>query len=165
MFKLINILTLVATLSAGYLFSQCPQASKIISVDHKNGWGENSQSKSGELRPGDVYEMRLIIQSGIKYRIRAVAGIENFSADNVDFQVVGKKVDKVQQGDEISYRSTEVILYDTKDAAFSDEAIFLSDRTQRLTVRVEVKGNDGIGLVQCAAILVEAMRTEKLGLR
>ena len=165
MFRLINILTIVATLSAGYSFSQCPQPSKVISVDHKNGWGENSQSKSGELRAGDQYEMRLIIQPGIKYRIQAVAGIEKFSTDNVDFQVISKKVEKVEEDGVISYRSTEVILYDTKDATYGDEAIFLSDRTQRLTIRVEVKGEGGIGLVQCAIVLVEAMRTEKLGLR
>ena len=165
MFKIINILTIVVTLSAGYSFSQCPQPSKVISVDHKNGWGENSQSKSGELRPGDTYEMRFIIQSGIKYRIKAVAGVEQYSADNVDFQVIGKVVNKVQENGAISYKSTEVILYDSKTATFDEEAIFLSDRTQRLTIKVTVKGNEGAGLVQCAAVLVEAMRTEKLGLR
>lgn len=165
MFKLINILTVVATLSAGYLFSQCPQASKVISVDSKNGWGENSQSKSGQLRPGDTYEMRFILQSGIKYRIQALAGVEDFSADNVDFQVIGKEVNKVEENGRVSYKSSEVILYDSRTATAEEEAIFLSDRMQRLTIRVEVKGNDGAGLVQCAVVLVEAKKTQKLGLR
>lgn len=165
MLKLISILTIIVTLTVGYSFSQCPQPSKLISVDNKNGWGENSQSKSGQLRPGDQYEMRLIIQGGIKYRIQAVAGVEEFSKDNVSFQVIGKKVDKVEENGRVSYKSTDVVLYDSESAAEGEEAIFMSDRTQRLTIKVEVKGSDGIGLVQCAAVLVEAKQAEKLGFR
>lgn len=165
MLKLISILTIVMILTIGNSFSQCPQASKLITPDYKNGWGENSQSKSGELRPGEQYEMRFIIQSGIKYRLQVTAGVEEFSKDNVDFQVIGKEVIKVIENGRTSYKSTDVVLYDSKTAAEGEEAIFVSDRMQRLTIKVEVKGNDGAGLVQCAAVLVEAKQSQKLGLK
>lgn len=160
MIKLLHILTLVATLSAGYLFSQCPRPSKVITPDYKNGWGENSQSKSGQLRPGDEYEMRFIAQPGIKYRIQAASGTEEFSKENINFQLVVKEVNRIEEAGKILYRSSEVILYDTKAASKDDEAIFVTPRTQRLSIKVKIDGvEDASGMAQCAIILIEAKKS------
>ncbi|PKR80091.1 hypothetical protein CW751_11335 [Brumimicrobium salinarum] len=160
--KTIALTVLLSVFSSGITNAQCPSASKVISVDTKNDWGENSQSKSGKLRPGETYEMRFIIQGGIKYRISAAAGVEDFSEDNVDFKVIGKQIEKSQENGRTSYRAKEVVLYDSQSS--DDEAIFLSERTRRLTIKVEIKGGEKSNLVQCAAILVEAKKASKFGL-
>ena len=158
------VLLLTLSLSA-YTFAQCPNPGDVLKADSDNGWEQNSQSKSGSLRPGDEYEMRFVAQSGVKYRITAVSGlkVKEFTEDEIDFQLIGKQVKKIEKNGKTIYKNEEVVLYDSKTS--EDPAIFYSDRSRRLTIRVSVKGpKDEPKLIQCAVVFIESKNDGKLGL-
>ncbi len=166
MIKLIHILIISATLWGGYLFSQCQRPSQVISPDYKDGWGENSQSKSGHLRPGDHYEMRFIAQAGIKYRIKATAGSNEFSEDNISFQLVVKEVNHIEKDGKVTYKSSEVILYDSELAGEGEEAIILTSKAQSLSIKVKIDDvNVPAFTTLCAIVLIEAKKAKIEGLK
>jgi hypothetical protein len=104
-----QILLFLALLIGTYSFAQCPKPGDVLKADNDNGWGQNSQSKSGPLRSGDEYEMRFVAQSGLKYRITAISGNEVFLADNIDFQLVGKEVKEVKKNGKSVYETKEIV--------------------------------------------------------
>lgn len=167
MIRIIHILTIFSILLGGYSFSQCPRPSKVISPDTKNGWGENSQSKSGKLRPGDEYEMRFIAQPGIQYRVQAAAGNKDFTKDNVNFKLVTKEVNRVEEEGKVFYKSSEVVLFDSESAAEEEQAIFASSKTQKLSIKVMIEGQEEgpAHTLQCAVVLIEAKKAESIGLK
>lgn len=160
-----QIVLIFALFVGAYSFAQCPNPGEVLTADQDNGWEQNSQSKSGSLRPGDEYEMRFVAQGGIKYRITVVSGLKDkeFSEADIDFQLVVKEADKVMKNGREIYESKDVILYDSKST--EDKAIFYSDRSRRMTIRVSVKGAEKESkLIQCAVVFIEAKSYEKLGL-
>jgi hypothetical protein len=164
--KFIHILIIAATLSGGYLFAQCPRPSKVITPDYKNGWDENAQSKSSQLLPGDEYEMIFIAQAGIKYRVQASAGLKEFLEDNISFQLVVKEVNRIEEKGKVQYKSSEVILYDSELADKDDEAIIVTSKVQRLSIKVKVIREDFPATsLLCAVILIEAQKSQSTGLR
>lgn len=160
--QIVLILTLFVS---AYSFAQCPSPGDVFEADEENGWAQSTQSKSGSLRPGDVYDMQFVAQSGIKYQITAASGVDkrSFSEENIDFQIIGKEVKKIEKNGREIYENEEVILYDSKTS--DNKAVFYSDRSQRLILRVSVKGTkDEPQLIQCAVISVELKNIGKLGL-
>lgn len=51
----------IVLLFGGVAFGQCPTPSQVMKADRKNGWAENSQSKSGAVLTGEVYEYSFIV--------------------------------------------------------------------------------------------------------
>ncbi|MGM0479645.1 MAG: hypothetical protein ACQERC_10520 [Bacteroidota bacterium] len=164
MLKVITAILAIFLLSTA-VHSQCPRAFDVMEADYDNGWGDNSQSKSGPLRPGDTYEMKFIAQGGMKYRVTVVSGNEQFSRDDVEFQLVGSEVNKVKDDDgRMVYKRQEVVFYDSEKSAEDEKAVFFSKRTKRLKVRINLKGVEDSKLVQCVVVFVETKRQEKIGL-
>lgn len=159
-----QIVLLFALFVGVYSFGQCPNPGDVLKADKENGWVQNSQSKSGSLRPGDEYEMRFVAQAGVTYRIAVVSGIKEFTEDEIDFQLVVKEANKVIENGKEVYESKDVILYDSKTT--EDKAVFYSDRSRRMIIRVKVKdAKEESKLIQCAVVFIETKSNEKLGFR
>ncbi|MDX1651942.1 MAG: hypothetical protein R3277_05590 [Brumimicrobium sp.] len=156
----------IATLivfTASLSMAQCPQPGQVLRADYKDGWGENSQSKTGTLRPGDTYEMNFIAQRGLKYRITILSGTGPFTDQNVEFQLVGSEVKKVEQNGKMVYKRQEVVLYDSANKQGDEKMSFSSPKTQKLTLRIKLNGAEDSKAVQCVVVFVETKRELEVG--
>ncbi len=165
MLRIIGIFIGILFLSSSVAIAQCPRPYDVIQADYSEGWGDNSQSKSGPLRPGDTYEMNIIAQGGMQYRVTVVSGNDQFSKENVDFQLVGSEVRKVEQNGKMTYKRVDVVFYDSETSDESQQAVFFSRRTKKLEVRIKLKGAEDSKLMQCVVVFIEAKRPEELGLK
>lgn len=160
-----QIVLIFALFVGVYSFGQCPNPGDVMKPDSENGWEQNSQSKSGALRPGDDYEMRFVAQGGVTYRIDVVSGVnlKEFSNEDIDFQLVVKEASKVTKNGREVYENNDVILYDSRNT--EDKAIFYSERSRRMIIRVRIKDakEDESKLIQCAVVYIESKSKEKLG--
>lgn len=165
MLRILGIFIGIILLSTTIASAQCPRPYDVIQADYDEGWGDNSQSKSGPLRPGDSYEMKFIAQGGLKYRVTVVSGNEQYSRDDVEFQLVGSEVRKVNQDGKMVYKRVDVVFYDSEESKEGQKAVFFSERTKRLKVRIKLKGAEDSKLLQCVVVFVETKRPESLGLK
>lgn len=164
MFKIVRITLLSALLMITSLsFSQCPQPDQVLRPDYKDGWGDNSQSKTGSLRPGDTYEMNFIVQAGLKYRITMLSGVGPYTDENVDFQLVGTEVQKVMENGKSVYKRQEVVYFDSRNQPEGEKMVFSSPRTRKLTLKLKLNGVEDSKLVQCVIIFVETKRELQVG--
>jgi hypothetical protein len=161
--NLLHILTVVSiTWSAN---GQCPTPNQVMKADTKNGWYENSQSKSGALAPGDTYEYNFIVQRGIDYRITTLGGKTELTKGNVEFKIYDTQVQRVEVNGDMVYKRFETIVFDSRNPENTEELIFNSPKTRKLTMRVEVVAEGQPNDVHCVVVFVETKRSEKFGLR
>lgn len=165
MLKKIGILIGFIVVSTTIASAQCPRPYDVVQADYDEGWGDNSQSKSGPLRPGDSYEMKFIAQGGMKYRVTVVSGNEQYSREDVEFQLVGSEVRKVKENGKMIYKRVDVVFYDSEEAEDGQKAVFFSPRTKRLKVRIKLKGVEDSKRLQCVVVYIETKRQEALGLK
>tara|TARA_B100000508_G_scaffold118450_1_gene98583 strand:- start:98686 stop:99183 length:498 start_codon:yes stop_codon:yes gene_type:complete len=165
MFRVLGLVVSILFLSASIASAQCPRPYDVFEADYDNGWGDNSQSKSGPLRPGDSYEMKFIAQGGMKYRVSVASGNEQFSKENVEFQLVGSEVRKVKENGKMIYKRVDVVFYDSEESKEGQKAEVFSTRTKRLKVRIKLKGAEDSKLMQCVVVFIETKRPEALGLK
>lgn len=165
MLRIVGVLISFMVLSVAVANAQCPRPYDVVQADYSEGWGDNSQSKSGPLRPGDSYEMKFIAQGGVKYRVTVVSGNEQFSKENVEFQLVGSEVKKVEENGKMVYKRVDVVFYDSEKAKDGEKAVFYSSRTKRLEVRIKMKGADDPSLLQCVVVFIETQRPQAIGLK
>lgn len=164
MFKIIRISILSILLSlTGLSFSQCPQPDQVLKPDYKDGWGDNSQSKSGSLRPGDTYEMNFIAQAGLKYRITLLSGLGPYTDDNIDFQLVGSEVNKVEENGKMVYKRQEVVYFDSRNQEEGEKMTFSTPKTRKLKLKMQLNGVEDSKLVQCVIVFVETKRELQVG--
>lgn len=158
--KKINLTILLALVFSFCAFAQCPNPNDYLRADRKNGWGKNSQSKSGYLKPGETYELNFIAQRGMEYRITILAGNDNFSSENVSFQLYHTHVKKVKQGDESIYKRLRSIIFDSsKDEG---EVKFSTDQTRKMSVEVSI---ENYRKPQCVIVFIETRKSKKTGFR
>ena len=164
MFKIIRITLLSIFLAVfGTSFGQCPQPEQVLRPDYKDGWGDNSQSKTGSLRPGDTYEMNFIAQAGLKYRITLLSGVGNFTDENIDFQLVGSEVNKVEDNGKMVYKRQEVVYFDSRNQAEGEKMTFATPKTRKLKLKMQLNGVEDSKLVQCVIVFVETKRELQVG--
>ncbi|MEX1190741.1 MAG: hypothetical protein WED10_06485 [Brumimicrobium sp.] len=166
MFKFIKIYTcaifiLASTWSISQ--SQCPDPSQILKADYKDGWGENSQSKTGALRPGDSYEINFIAHGGMKYRITIMSGVSDFTDENVEFQLVGSEVNKVKENGRSIYKRQEVVFFDSEKLSEDEKMSFSTDKTRKLKLKMKLNGVEESKLVQCVVVFVEHKKEIETG--
>ncbi|RYM30787.1 hypothetical protein ERX46_17045 [Brumimicrobium glaciale] len=150
----------------GNSFSQCEHTTHHITPDFTNGWIENSQSKIVELHLGDDFEMKFIAQAGVKYRIQTSAGQKDFTKNNISFQLIIKEVNRIVEKGIVSYKTAEVILYDSELSGKDDEAIIQTAKTQNLSIKVRIHGTEiDPNLAFCSIVLIEEKRSESHDLR
>lgn len=164
--KLNNILIfpLFACLSM-VSFGQCPSPSELIKPDKKSGWSENSQSKSGALMAGEVYEYTFIAQRGVEYRITALGGVDEVIMDNVEFKLFDSEVEKVEVDGELVYKRLQKLVYDSKSSEIGNQLIFSTPKTRKLTMKVNFVSAEDPEAIQCVAVYVETRRATPLGLK
>lgn len=165
MLRIIGIFIGILVLTSSVALAQCPRPYNVMQADYDEGWGDNSQSKSGPLRPGDTYEMNIIAQGGMQYRVTVVSGNDQFSRENVEFQLVGTEVRKVEQDGKMIYKRVDVVFYDSETSKEGQKAVFFSRRTKKLNVRIKLKGAEDSKLLQCVVVFIETKRPEKVGLK
>lgn len=164
MFKTIKLSLLsILLISAGLSFSQCPEPDQVLRPDYKEGWGDNSQSKTGSLRPGDTYEMNFIAQGGLKYRITLLSGLGPYTDENIDYQLVGSEVNKVEKNGKMVYERQEVVYFDSRKKAEGEKMTFSTPKTRKLKLRMQLNGVEDSKLVQCVIVFVESQRELEVG--
>jgi hypothetical protein len=164
MFKVIRLTLLsILLVSVGVSFGQCPEPNQVLKPDYREGWGDNSQSKTGSLRPGDTYEMNFIAQSGLKYRITLLSGTGPFTDENIDFQLVGSEVNKVEENGKSTYKRQEVVYFDSRNQPEGEKMTFSTPKTRKLTLKMKLNGVDDTKLVQCVIVFVESKRELQVG--
>lgn len=164
MFKIIRISLLSIFLTVfGTGFSQCPQPDQVLKPDYNDGWGDNSQSKTGSLRPGDTYEMIFIAQSGLKYRITMLSGVGPYTDEKIDFQLVGSEVNKVEENGKMVYKRQEVVYFDSRNQAEGEKMTFSTPKTRKLKLKMQLNGVEDSKLVQCVIVFVETKRELQVG--
>jgi len=164
MFKMIRITLLsVLLMVTGISFGQCPQPDQVLRPDYKDGWGDNSQSKTGTLRPGDTYEMNFIAQAGLKYRITLLSGVGPFTDENVEFQLLGSEVKKVEEDGKKVYKRQEVVYLDSENQPEGEKMTFSTPKTRKLTLKIQLNGVEDTKLVQCVIVFVETKRELQVG--
>jgi hypothetical protein len=155
--KKINIL-LISFFIVNFVFSQCPNPNEYLRADRKNGWGRNSQSKSGYLEPGEKYELNFIAQRGMEYRLKILAGNDNLSAENVNFQLYHTHVKKVEENGKKVYKRLRSVVFDsTKDEG---EVKFSTDQMRKMSLEVNI---DNYESPQCVIVFIESKKSLELG--
>jgi hypothetical protein len=163
-FKHIFIIPLFASVSM-VSYSQCPSPSEVMKADKKEGWSESSQSKSGALQAGEVYEYTFIAQRGVEYRVSALGGVDELSKDNVAYQLFDSEVQKVEVDGKPVYKRLEKVVYDSKKKESGDQLVFSTPKTRKLTMKVTITNTDKPDAIQCVAVFVESRRLAELGLK
>lgn len=164
MFKIVRI-TLLSTLLlvTGLSFGQCPEPDQVLRPDYREGWGDNSQSKTGTLRPGDTYEMNFIVQAGLTYRVTLLSGTGPYTDENIDFQLVGSEVNKVEENGKSVYKRQEVVYFDSRTQPEGEKMTFSTPKTRKLKLKMKLNGLDDTQLVQCVIVFVESKRDLQVG--
>lgn len=166
MIKFVSIIAVFSILLGGNLVAQCTHATHSIPADEHNGWRKNSQSKIKELYAGDKYEIKFVTQAGVKYRIQAFAGLDDLTKRNISFQLIVKEVNRIEEKGEVSYKSVDVILYDSELSGSDDEAIIQTSKTQNLSIKVKIHGAEvPSNTALCAVVLIEEHKSKSVGLR
>jgi len=135
-----------------------------MQAEFKEGWGPNSQSKSGPLQAGEVYEYTFIAQRGLEYRLTALGGLNNIKVDNVEFELFDTEVKKVVQDGKPVYKRLKKVIYDSKSDESGSQVVFSTPKTRKLTIEVTVVNTEDPTAVQCVVVFVETRRIAKLGL-
>lgn len=141
-------------------FGQCPNPNDYLRADTKNGWGKNSQSKSGYLKPGETYELNFIAQRGMEYRITVLAGNDNFSDENVNFQLYHTQVEKVEEKGKQVYKRLRSIIFDSNED--EGEVKFATDQTRKISLDVSI---ENYRKPKCVIVFIEVRKSKKLGFR
>lgn len=144
-------------------FGQCPQPNQVLRPDYKDGWGDNSQSKTGSMRPGDSYEMNFIAQGGMKYRITVISGLDLYTDEDIDFQLIGSEVNKVEKDGKSTYQRQDVVFFDSKERAEGEKMTFSTTKTRKLKLKIQLNGVEDSKLVQCVVVFVETKRQQEVG--
>jgi hypothetical protein len=141
-------------------FAQCPNPNEYLRADTKNGWGKNSQSKSGYLKPGETYELNFIAQRGMEYRITVLAGNDNFSSENLNFQLYHTQVEKVEEKGKQVYKRLKSIIFDSNED--EGEVKFATDQTRKISLEVSI---ENYRKPQCVIVFIESRKSKKLGFK
>lgn len=144
-------------------FSQCPSPSQLVKLDKKTGWNESSQSKSGALQAGEVYEYAFIAQRGLEYRITALGGADDINMNNVEFKLYSNEVDKIEVDGKPVYKRLEKEVYNSEASDMGSQWIFSTSQTRKLTMKVHIVNTVKPEAIQCVAVYVETRRSIPLG--
>lgn len=164
MSKYIKLIISAFILSVGLNSSaQCPRPHELGLYDPESGWSENSQSKSGLLKMGETYELNLIAQRGMDYRVSAFVATEDASDIFVDLKIYDSEVKKVEEEGRGVYKRVKKCIYDTSKSNPDDELVITTPKTRRLNVKVTAVNASKNEDVECVIIYVEHRRSQKLG--
>lgn len=140
------------------VYGQCPNPDRFIKVKgEKNGYSENSQSRSGYVRVGEVFETVFITQDANEYRL--TINPYDKDAGNLKYEIYEMVVEKRLENGKSVYKKVKQVLYSSAD----DQSIEIrSDGTRKIYVKVMMEGEDKDRL-ECVGILVEHKRAKKVG--
>lgn len=148
---------LVVISSSGFLMAQCPLPEKIIKPSNKakTGYAPSTQCKSGALKAGDVYEMAIVVQDGVDYKISVA--FENSELPTPQFEIYEMVTEKDASG---AYKKVKKVIASSE----AGEPIeFTTDKARKLVIKVDF--TDGTSSKpECVAVLIEDRKTTKIGL-
>ncbi len=155
--KIVIILTL---LFSGILAvnAQCPEAQSFIKYKKdKSGYVVSSQSKSGNLESGEVYETVFIAQPGMDYRVT----IQAVSAEvSCNYEIYEMVVVKTMEDGKARYQKEKQVLFSSTDPEKLIE--FSSEGMRKLYISVSTSGSDPKS-IDCVGVLIEQKRSLKIG--
>lgn len=172
---------------------------KLCPRKKKEGFTYNNQSLSGAFIQGDTAEVTIIVYKNMEYRMslcspdkdelngsfqfkvveqitkpawREIKSYEIVEKTNAAGDVIGEeKVEKIRK--KRVYRKVDVVRYDNKKDDDSQEFIFVSDKTRKLTLKIFIPelggGEEASGLeagsYACVGMLLEHQPGPKTGFR
>lgn len=141
-------------------FAQCPAPESFVKEKRAKDdtYGVNSQSRSGSVRPGEMYEMSFIAQQGMDYRLTSKSAVP--LSGSLSYEVYEMIVEKKNVNGKDSYKRVKHVLATSTDG--SQPLEFTTDKTRKIFVSVTLAGGDP-KKTYCIGILVEDKRTTKLG--
>lgn len=151
-------LVILLLLTTGSAMSQCPDPDKFIKVkEDKKDFYENSQSKSGYIRAGEIFETVFICQGGYDYRF--TLGMADDKAGSLKYEVYEMVVNKKNVNGKSTYVKEKNVLHNSLSAG----SIYISsDETRKIYFRILLEGGN-TEETYCSGILVEFKKKKKIG--
>ena len=139
-------------------YAQCPKPTKIVKAQAKSrGFAINSQSRTGYLRIGEIFETVVVAQGGNDYKISIVQ--DDPQKGNLVYELYENVVKKTTVKGKTQYKKTKEVLFSSKE----EESIeFRTDQTRKIHIKVMIEGENDDAL-DCVAILIETKRSAKIG--
>jgi len=199
--KVIKTLSLIALFAIPFVSTaqDCHNTVKYCPHGKKDGYVYNGQSVSGAFVQGDTAEITIIVYKDMEYRM-SICSPNNYQMNGkFQFQVVEmitkaqweetktyvteekfdedgqpigeEKVEKVTR--KRVYKKSPVVRYDNSKDEDSQEFIFVSDKTRKLTIKVYVPNMEGVSegddlegdAYACVGFLIEHQPGPKTGFR
>ncbi len=152
----ITTLCIVCFLGAN---AQCPQPKKFIKIPKKErlGYVHNSQSRSGYVRVGEVFETVFVVQNGSDYRL--TINPLNEDAGSVKYEIYELVVRKKKENGRTVFKKVKNVLFSSAE----DQPIeIISDGVRKIYVKIMLDG-DNRNKIECVGILVEHRKAQKVG--
>jgi hypothetical protein len=158
MIQMKTILLAVSFILFSGVNAQCPNPEKFLkSKGSRDGYGESSQSRSGFVRAGEVYEAVFIAQGSTLYKM--TIGPIDKNVGNLKYEIYEMVVEKKIENGKSVYRKEKQVLFSSID---NQPVEFRSDEVRKIYVKVMLEGEDKEQLA-CVGILIEHKKAVKLG--
>jgi len=142
-----------------FVQAQCPNPEKFIKSDRddQKGYVYNSQSRSGYVRVGEVFETVFVVQDGSDYRM--TISPYNEDAGSIKYEIYELVVRKKKEDGKVVFKKVKQVLYSSAE----DKPIeIISDGVRKIFVKIMLDGEDR-NKIECVGILVEHRKAQKLG--
>lgn len=139
--------------------AQCPQPDSFIKYSRKErlGYVENSQSRSGYVRVGEVFETVFVVQDGSDYRL-TIKPIDE-EAGEIKYEIYELVVRKKKEDGKTVFKKVKNVLFSSAE----DQPIeIISDGVRKIYVKIMLDGADK-NTIECVGILVEHRKAQKVG--
>ena len=184
-----NLFLVALVIAPGALFSQnCRNIVKSCDHAKRDGFLRNGQSLSGAFAQGDTAEITVIVYKDMEYRMSLCSPTHYELDGKFEFKIVEQitkpawkdvvtyetETEYDDYGEELEirvekksrrrvYNKVDVVRYDNKKDEDSQEFVFISDKTRKLTIKVYIPlpegGEESQGLeaetYACVGLLIE----------
>jgi hypothetical protein len=139
--------------------AQCPNPEKFVKVSRRDnsGFVNNSQSRSGFVRVGEVFETVFVVQDGSDYRLKI--NPLNEDAGTIKYEIYEMVVRKKKENGRYVFKKVKQVLFSSAE----DQPIeIISDGVRKIYVKIMLDGEDK-NKIECVGILVQHRRAQKVG--
>ena len=139
--------------------AQCPSPERFVKVSRRDnsGFVNNSQSRSGFVRVGEVFETVFVVQDGSDYRL--TINPLNEDAGAIKYEIYEMVVRKKKENGRYVFKKVKQVLFSSAE----DQPIeIISDGVRKIYVKIMLDGEDK-NKIECVGILVQHLKAQKVG--
>lgn len=154
--KLLSTLFIVALFST---HGQCPSPEKFIKYGRKDrgDYVHNSQSRSGYVRIGEVFETVFVVQDGSDYRL-TIQPLEE-EAGEIKYEIYEMVIRKKKENGRYVFKKVKQVLFSSAEDVPIE---IISDGVRKIYVKIMLDGEDK-NAIECVGILVEHRKAQEVG--